>query len=438
MMRLFPWLWLTACGPADTDVADTETGADSGDETDTGELPPVTERLWLENAGEQPRIAVSPTGEVWAATYGTTAEEDGRCGDGTPTAWVRAYAGSLSAAPEEVSRVPVVLRPHGLGLAAGPEGPRMALPVGAPTDTWCAGHDAGLAIRDGGRWSVQVVASSSGDAPAGLPASNAGHVVGLEPDIHLAPSGWAMVWRDAHFGALQRDDRYRADLEIAWGGPDWRLEVVDAGEGAGDHARVLHDDAGRLVVAYILPIVTQGSDRQGLWVARRGDDGAWDRALLLAGELGDDLGFARSAAGDLAVVVYDPAGRDARLFRLDAGSDAADARAWRALYPTRDGWAEGADADLAFTAEGRLVLAWYSCGRVGSDRCEADREGVTLAVQDGTGWSYRSLRNGRGCGERVALGVTGDTAHVLARCLAAEDAEPPTYAAWALSTSVAP
>ncbi|MEZ4464487.1 MAG: hypothetical protein R3F43_08260 [bacterium] len=98
--------------------------------------------------------------------------------------------------------------------------------------------------------------------------------MGQWPALAFAADGRTLVaWKDVHAGSIQRDDRARADLEIARGGPGgFALEAVDAGRGAGDHTVAGFDPAGRAVLVDENP-VEETADRLGIWARREGDDG---------------------------------------------------------------------------------------------------------------------------------------------------------------------
>lgn len=421
MTRWLPLLLLAACaGSDDSGMGDDDTGP-----IDTGDRPdPVA---WTVDTtvdlaiGARPRLAATPGGDLVAVAFATEGERRGTCEDGAPRThtdlhlltWDGAWTSQVLASPA------APLGPTGVGLAVDVAGGAwVTWADGEPLATWCGGHDLVMASPDGaGGYRTETVVSESGEAATGEPASDAGSVVGLWSDIAFDPSGNpAVAYRDAHFGALQRDDRYRSDAELAWRTGGWTHQAVDAGAGAGDYNRVAFDLEGRPIVATVLPIVKQGEDRQGLWVARR-VDGAWEREMVHAGEVGDDVVLRVLPNGDVVVGAYIPDDAAAVLYRHEGGAW----NRWRPIWVARDGWSEGRDVDLDVTSDGRLVAAFHTCGRlseVAEGSCDTADEGPRLAVQDGAEFEVETihLQGDGACGREISLALVDDVPHVVFRC----------------------
>jgi len=418
-MRRFLWLMalLGACTGADTgtdtDVEDTDV-EDTGSDTRVGW---VVEPLLDLPLGVRPRLEAVPDGLV-GVSFETLPETRGTCGDGTPRQHTPLHLlrfDGVGWTSEEIAAPASPFGPLGAALGVDSDGePWVAWVDGEPIDFWCGGHDLVLRGPDG---RTEVAVEESGQAATGEPASDAGSVVGLWPDLAFDPDGAPIVaYRDAHFGALQRDDRFRSDLELVRGGGGFTHEAVDAGAGAGDHNQVVVDASGRVVVATILPVVKQGEDRQGVWVARETDDG-WERHRVVAGEVGTDLSLVALPDGGLALAVWIPLEGSAVLYRWDGGAWSD----WSRTFLARDGWREGESADLAVLPDGRLVAAFHTCGRLADDpdNCDLADQGPSLAVEE-AGGGFRVERIHQeglaSCGREVALASSGGIPHTIFRC----------------------
>ena len=298
---------------------------------------------------------------------------------------------------------------------------------GEPEGTYCGGHDAVVMTEDGaGGWSSAVAASSSGASATGEPASDAGFVVGLWPALALDRAGAPVVLhKDAHFGALQRDDAYRADAELSWDGSH---EAVDIGEGAGDYGALLLDDEDSPVAIYAVTVEAVDGSRLGVWAARRDGAGGWAAVQLHDQLIAHRIAAARSPDGGLAVAMYDDAQRALRLRRLPPGAAWQDG--WTDEILASPGFAEGDDPALAYAPDGRLVLSYHRCARLSdtSGACNANDEAVVLMAESspGGGWLPAEVVHatpGRPCGQHTALAVDRDGGlHLAFRCTTDADA----------------
>jgi len=333
---------------------------------------------------------------------------------GGPDAW----------AVEEVARPVVALTPTGLDLAVDPSGaPVIAFTGGTPQGQYCGGNDAVVATRgSGGAWAQVTAASESGESNTGLPASDAGFVVGHWPALAFDPAGHAAVLhRDVHYGALQRDDEYRADAELAWSsGSGWSHEAVDAGQGAGAYGQLRFAADGQPVAVYVVPIQGTGEQRLGVWASKRATDGTWARVQLHAGQVGQEVAVDLSPAGVLSVAFYSADDLEPRLRRLTDLTRLDDPSAWTnervgtALYD------EGAAISIARLPDERLALSYHRCKRAAdnADTCDANEEAVVVALEDGSSWTHEVAYRGAygACGGYTSLAVAGAELFVAFQC----------------------
>jgi len=210
----------------------------------------------------------------------------------------------------------------------------------------------------------ETAASESGQAVTGDEASDAGFVLAPWPSLAYSNDGEPVVlYKDAHFGSLQHDDAYRADLELAWRrAGSWEHEVVDAGEGAGDYGQLLFNDEGRPIALYAITIDDQEQSRHGVWAARRDEAGQRERVQLHEGAIHQEItaGF-EPGSGDLLVAFYSAADMAVRLRRLADPTRFADPAAWDNKLVGSGRYDEGRYVSLAFSATGDVLLAYQRC-----------------------------------------------------------------------------
>jgi hypothetical protein len=430
-MRVLPVLLLLGCPPPEDQTPVTDTAETDVDTVDTDPPVPWRVRALADEGGVHLRLAQHDDGRLVAAWWSGAGIADGTCdevGVAPPprmrqTVHVAEQAGE-DWVVEEVARPTVALAPPGLALALDGERPLLAVTDGVPQGQYCGGHDAVVWSRDGGGWASEVAAAASNDAASGDAASDAGFVVRHDPALAFDDDGHpAVLYRDVHFGALQRDDLFRADAELAWhDGTAWTHEVVDLGRGGGGFNALLFAD-GRPMAFYAIPVDTQLEDRQGLWVAHRDATGAWNRARLFEGDVTSTIAAGVDPAGAVHVAVYDV--DRVRVFTLDDPGNAADPGAWTSETVGDPVFDEGRGVSLGFAADGYRLLAYRRCRRLTDPgtSCDPNVEAVVLASEDASGWTAEVVHEGRlgSCGEFTAVvGGADGSVHVGYRC--ADDA----------------
>ena len=358
---------------------------------------------------------VAGEASAWAAWFATAPTSDGICDEievaPPPRERFALRAARVTIAGVEpaldVAAPVAAVQPAGLDLAIDESGrPALAFTGGEPEGQYCGAHDAVLASFDGEGWVSQTAAVDSGDAASGEPASDAGFVVGHWPAVAFDPQGEpAVLYRDVHFGSLQRDDQFRADAELAWKtGGTWQREIVDLGDGGGAHGRLAFDPEGRPVAAYVIP-VEKAKSRLGVWVARL-DGGVWEHVRLHDGDVPDQIGLVVDEGG-ITVAFTDTRVRSARLRQLSAGADLSDPGAWSDERVGRGPYDEGRHVSVAIDPDGAPVLAYHVCKRLTDTQtsCNLGDEALVVAAREGDGWSYEVVRSAAGgsCGRYTSL-----------------------------------
>jgi hypothetical protein len=412
--------------------------ADAGTDTstDTGSDQPIEwtiEQVEDANMGYQARLAVDPGGAPAVAYWSNLGFEDGICDEieVDPPPRVRyelrfaQRTGPGQWAAETIDEPEVAFTPNGLDLAFDPDGrPAVAYTGGTPEMVYCGGNDAVLAVRDGGSWSFETAAATSGQAATGEPASDSGHVVGLWPGLAHDPQGEpAILYKDAHFGTLQHDDLYRADAELAWrAGGSWDQEAVDPGEGAGEYGDLVFDGEGRPVAFYAITVDAQENSRHGVWAARRDAEGTYELVKLHSGAIHQEISAAvHPASGDLIVAFYSVADMAVRVRRLGDPAQFTDSGAWSSELVGKAQYDEGQNVSLALAPSGRVALAYHRCRLVtsGSAGCDQNDEAVIFAIENEDSWSYDVVVESQGgsCGDFTSLqfDAAGD-AYIAYRC----------------------
>ncbi|MEM6931252.1 MAG: hypothetical protein AAF602_30260, partial [Myxococcota bacterium] len=311
-------------------------------------------------------------------------------------------------AVQEIATPVGAVQPTGLDLKLDDTGqPAVAFTGSDPQGRYCGAHDAVIARTDGTDWTTTIAAVDSGDAASGEPGSDAGFVVGQWPALAFDDQGDpAVLYRDVHFGSLQRDDQFRADAEIALAQPGGGFDhdVVDLGDGAGTHGRLAFDSEGRPVAAYAVP-VEKAESRLGVWVARL-VDGEWERVQLYDGEPRDQIDLV--VTDRIAVAFTDVGASSARLRELPAGADFTDPTAWTNERVGRGPYDEGRHVSLALDPSGEPVLAYHACKRLTDNgtSCNLNDEALVVATRTAPGeWTYEVVRAAEGatCGRFTSL-----------------------------------
>ena len=236
-------------------------------------------------------------------------------------------------------------------------------------------------------WQTETVTERSDQATSGEPGSDFGFVVGYWPSLALGSDGQSMlVYQDVHGGSLQRDDLVRADLEVAIknsSGGDWSHEVIDLGEGAGIYNQALITQAGDQIVLYYISFDAQQAERQrqGLWLAKRDNNGEWQKGLLYGGPTVGQPSLIEYQ-GSLAVAYYDSRARRPILAILADLNQIQDSGAWQ-RFPLGDlRYNEGQAPSLKELPDGRLGLAWYRCGPAEIQECRPSDDAVIFSYPE--------------------------------------------------------
>ena len=424
------------CGPTKPPPVGQDGGRDAG-RPDGGGTGPVWEvqTVATGNVGRNLSAATLADGSVAVAFYSTAAITRGPCdsyGGQAPfpdeTVFPLDYA-VFDGAAWAVERVaePIVLgEPQGLMLSVDPAGtPVIAATTGDPYANgpilYCGVNDAGLYRRQAaGNWTIETVATDSGQAASGEPASDFGYVVGMWPSVTFGPSGEMLyAWKDVHAGGLQNDDYQRADAEAS---VDGALTVVDVGRGGGSYTNVAFDGAGRPVVVFYNPQTAVMDSPQGLWAKRSSDGGqSWEEVRLHVGQTGERPQVLVDGEGRLVVVFYDAGAGKPKLATLTDDAAFGDISAWSFETFGDNRYDEGYFPSAALDPDGNLAVAYYRCARAtkGLGNCDPNDDGVILAWRDGTFWDREIVDEGGigNCGEYAALAFDGEGRAVVAyRC----------------------
>ena len=258
-------------------------------------------------------------------------------------------------------------------------------------------------------------------SPPPTPASSSGLWPGLAHDANGEPG---VIYRDAHYGTLQHDDLYRADLEYAIrSGGSWTQEAIDIGEGAGDYGELVFDGEGRAVAVYAITIIAQEDDRHGVWAARREHDGTWDKVMLHLGSIDENVAAGVDpTTGEIVVAYYSKADLAAKVHRLVDPDAFTESASWTQQTVGDAQYDEGRYVALDFAPDGRVALAYHRCKLItaGDGGCDFNDEAVIFALETDTG-DFRTHvvhEAGRGtCGQYTSLGIdSAGTAWIGFRC----------------------
>lgn len=429
-------LLAAACGPGKPPPVGPDGGRDGG-RRDGGGSGPTWEVVTVDtgNVGRNISMTALPTGEVAAAYYATAAVTQGPCdsyGGQEPfpdeTTFDLHYAifagGTWSV--EKVAEPIVLGEPQGLMLKVAPDGrPVIAATTGDPYANgpilYCGVNDAGLYRRSaGGGWTVETVATDSGQAASGDPASDFGYVVGMWPSVAFGPSGEMLyAWKDVHAGGLQSDDFRRADVEVRL---DGAFHVVDLGRGGGEFTNVTWDRAGRPVVVFYNSESGVMDSPQGIWAKRSADGGqTWEEVRLHVGATSERPQVLVDGDGRLTVVFYDAQAGKPKVATLSDDAAFTEIGAWDFQTFGDNRYDEGYFPSATLDPDGNLAVAYYRCARAtkGLGNCDPNDDGVILAWRDGTFWDREIVDEGEGgnCGEYASLAFDGSGRVVVAyRC----------------------
>ncbi|MBN2529313.1 MAG: hypothetical protein JXR76_23195 [Deltaproteobacteria bacterium] len=437
IMPLLTAVSMSACKDDNGDDISVDTNVDTGtaSDTDTGQSAVWSYMKVQEaSAGIQLDLALGPNDLLGLTWYDNAPYTDGTCTevpiDPPPRLRQSFYYGEKGngAAAWTVDKVdsPLIKQnTTGLSLAYTSEGnPSIAFTGGVPEDQWCAGNDAVLAIRQGGEWQYETAGAESGDSNSGVIGSDEGMVVGLWPALTYSPSGEpAIVHKDAHFGGLQSIDNNKADAEFAMRrGGAWVHEYIDVNEGAGQPNALVFDGETPIAI-YGIPVEATLNSRKGVWAARRAANGTWDEKVQLhEGAIYKEIAAAiNPVTGALVVAFYSAKDKAVKVRRLTDMTQFAEPSAWTSEVTGNAEFDEGQYVSLAFTPQGKEVLAYHRCKKNSSTAasCDVNDEAAILAVRTDTTWKREVIAQSNlgSCGEYTSAVVdsTG-TVHVAYRC----------------------
>lgn len=372
--------------------------------------PPYRDDPWFEKAlvegggvGLHARAALSPGGRLGIAYWSTDGAEGEPCEDlmiddpPLEVKWDLHFAEWSEEGGWGVERVanPLLLgNPPGVDLDYQRNGSPLVSAIGGdaiPDLRYCGGGELTVYTRssdpESTEWDREVVTARSDQAMSGEPASDFGFIVGYWPSLSQGEDGSQMlVYQDVHAGSLQRDDLARADLEVALqssSGGGWTHEVIDLGEGAGIFNQALITPEGDQLVLYYISFDAQQAERmrQGLWIARRSSEGAWEKGLLFGGPTQGQPSMI-SYQGGIAVAYYDPSARRPILAILKEVSRATESGAWIRISLGDLKYNEGHSPSLVELSDGRLGVTWYRCGPAELEDCRPADDAVIFAYPE--------------------------------------------------------
>jgi hypothetical protein len=404
----------------------------AGDDSDS--TPPSTDwtvtQISDDNIGLQNVIESAPDGTLTLLTWDNGGTTKGVCKKGkTPQQRYTLHYATESGGSwsfEDVDAPAVAYDPTGAGLAWDSSGNALvAYNGGEPTGILCGADDMILATRTGGSWTSSTVEADSGESATGEPASDAGYVVGSYPAIAVDPASGmiATVFKDTHFGSLQHDDQYRADLEYAAssGGGGWTKEAADIGEGAGDRSQLVFDAQGRPVAVYSIPVQEEDNNRFGLWASRREKDGTWSAIQLHTGSVGSKISLTTAPTGEIVVAIYSASDKAVKIRTLTDPDNFTLNSSWTSELVASNRYDEGEYVSLAYTPDGRRAMAYRRCKLLTDEGngCNINDEAVVFALEGKNGFEMESVKAGDegACGEwaSMAIDATGK-ATILFRC----------------------
>jgi hypothetical protein len=372
--------------------------------------PPYKNDPWFDKflvetggVGLHARLALSPGGKLGVAYWSSDGVEGEPCEDlmvDDPPLEVRwrlqfaEWSEEMGWEIDEVAKPLLLGNPPGLDLDYSRSGKPMISSIAGdaiPDLRYCGGGNLSLFTPsndpDAEEWDVEYVAEQSDQARSGEAASDFGFVVGYWPSLAQSESGAQMiVYQDVHGGSLQRDDLARADLEVAIKtspNGSWSHEVIDLAEGAGIFNQALITPQGDQLALYYISFDAQQIERarQGLWLARRTDNGEWERGLVFGGPTRGQPSIIPFGTG-VAIAYYDPQSRRPIIAVLDDLSRVTDSGAWQRIALGDLKYNEGHSPSLAQLPDGRLAIAWYRCGPAEVAECRPADDAVIFAYSE--------------------------------------------------------
>lgn len=441
--KMVPFAALMSLGFLWACSEDTPTPSNTGDDSgkDTGDTDSQSQTAWEiemvedRDVGVLAKIVAGPSDEVAVAYFATKSIQDGPCDEteiSPPPERLRqelrfAQRDSTGAWSVQTVDTPVIsVDPVGLSFLYGPDGaPSLAYAGGVPEQRFCGPNDAIFNQRIDGDWVSQTAGALSADSATGFPESDSGFVVGWWPALAFDQGGNpAVLHKDVHFGSMQHDDLYRADLEFAWrSGGAWDIhEAVDRGEGAGNYGALLFDGEDRPNAFYYIPVDSQNGSRKGVWAARRESAGNWEKVQLQGGGIYQEIAAKiNPISGHLVVAFFSEKDGAVRVRTLEDPKEFANKSAWDSRIVGDPRFVEGHHVSLAFTPAGKAAVAYHRCKRQGTSDggCNQNDEAVVLATQGDPEWKIEVVKTAAkgSCGDYTALAIDQKgTAYIAYRC----------------------
>ena len=296
-------------------------------------------------------------------------------------------------------------------IAAAPDGAILiAYNGGTTTRTFCGASDLMIAVEDdeaGDTFTIRTVADEADTTTAcrgeagGDPYCGQGSVVGLYPGLAVDDEGHvAITYLDTHFGFADTDIN-ASDAELATGTPSsTTLSSVNMESGGGYFGSCALADDGRVLVGHMVVANNQfSSSGGGSYVVQ---DGLYAQVVDAAGVVvgGDEnpppLLAGKKTDGRVATAFVPGRGfaaashvrGDEELQLFLSGDDGAT---WSGRFVEQLG-RSGRDPGIVVLDDGRVVLAYGHCrDDTNQDTCDARKDGVRLAVENGTRFSKTTL-----------------------------------------------
>ncbi len=425
-------LLLGVIGCSNGDKGGTPFDDSAGDDSDSTPTPSdewTITQISEADVGLNNVLEMAADGTLALLTWDNAPTTKGKCKQGkTPMKRYTlhyAYGSGASWTFEDVDDPAVAYDPTGAGLAWDAAGNALvAYNGGEPSGILCGADDMVVATRSGGTWTSATIEADSGESASGEAASDAGYVVGGYPAIAVDPASGtiATVFKDTHFGSLQHDDQYRADLEYAASsGGGWSKEVADLGEGAGDRSQLVFDGEGRPIAVYAIPVQEEKDNRLGMWASRREKDGTWNSVQLHSGSVGSKISAILAPTGELVVAIYSASDQAVKIRTLTDPDNFTLGSSWATELVASNRYDEGEYASLAYTPDGRRALAYRRCKLLtdAGDGCNINDEAVVFAVEGSSGFEIETVKAGDegACGEWTTMAIEpSGKVTVLFRC----------------------
>lgn len=353
-------------------------------------------------------VGVRSTGE-WAVAYAVEGTEQVECelfgGEQVARATeveVRVATGNAAFESSAVVDTIPSAAQQSIDLAVdGSDNLVLAYAGGEPANGYCGPSDLVVTREAGGTFTPQVVqtdsATSNGcrnDENGPETICQTGDTVGHYAAIATNGDELAVSFQDIHNGFAETDFS-RGDLELARGNGAFTVESVSPGTGAGFHSSVAFGAEGRVIVAS----ETEGNNSfvdndgnpysidAGIWVSVEQADGTFAETLIADG----GTTTTRVAVGYHPVAGYVVAFHDVLQDRLLLARSATGEVDSFDIAPVDQIGLTGRSPAIAFTDDGRTVIAYRYCAGPGASSCEAANDGVRIALENNGGWRLQTM-----------------------------------------------